>query len=115
MKKLHTDRDEDRDTDDDVDSESAALTGRLDDYGCAVGDDLGQALADLARVEAEADDGVGAEQLRVLHHAVHCVPARILQQLGVLLHLTAASALKLAPMPFAKPMLRTTTPNVLPQ
>src|SRR6185312_16522373 len=51
--------------------------------GGTVGHDLAHHLADLVGVEAHHDDGVGAHGLGVLHHAVHGVAARFLQQGGV--------------------------------
>src|SRR5690606_25364438 len=63
---------------------------RAHDDGRAVGAHLGERRRDLARVEAHADHGVRAAALRLLHHAVHDLLARLVDELRVLLHLAAA-------------------------
>ena len=49
-----------------------------------VGDDLGELLADLRGIEADGDDRIGAHKLGVLDHAIDRMPARVLEQPGVL-------------------------------
>src|SRR5271155_1556026 len=50
----------------------------------AVGDDLGQGVADFGGVEAHGDYPFAADQLRVLDHPVQRVSATVLDQSGVL-------------------------------
>src|SRR6266702_1017351 len=63
---------------------TAPTSAGADDDRGAVRHDLGQALPDLRRIEAHADDGVGAHDAGVLDHAVHSVAPAVFQQFGVL-------------------------------
>ena len=64
-----------------MDSRSNSLLG-LDLDRCSVTKDLSHALHDLGCVVAQADDGVGAQLLRVLQTKLERVLARFLTQLG---------------------------------
>src|ERR1035438_1818484 len=66
---------------------------RPDDHRGAVGDDLGQRLADLRGVEPHGDDGIGPLDPGVLDHPVEGLGAAVLDQLGVLLHLAAGEGI----------------------
>src|SRR6266511_4384996 len=63
------------------------------DHRRAVGDDLGEALADLRGVEPHPHDRVRSQQARVLDHAVHCMAAAVLEQFRVLADLAALERL----------------------
>src|SRR5512140_290422 len=62
---------------------------RHHDHGRAVRDDLGHRLGQLAAVEPHRDDGVATHERRVLHHPVDRLATGVLEQLGVLVDLTA--------------------------
>src|SRR2546430_2041621 len=78
---------------------AASARRRPDDDGGSVGHDLGEALADLRGVEPHPDDGVAAEQPRVLDHPVHRVPPAVLEQLRVLGDLAALQRFEARPDP----------------
>src|SRR5579864_8618114 len=73
------------------------LTPRADHHGGAVRGDLGQGLTDLRRVEAHPHDGVGTHDTGVLDQPVHGVASAVLEQLGVLAHLTTDQRLERRP------------------
>src|SRR5579862_4251545 len=67
-----------------------SISGRgLEHHGSSIGNDLTHRLADLGRVEAHHDDGVGMHEARVTDHPVHGVTPRLLEELGVLGDLAA--------------------------
>src|SRR6516164_2374546 len=66
----------------------------LQHHGGAIGDDLAHGLADLGGIEAHHDDGVSAHGGCVLHHAVHGMAPRLLQQSRVFMDLAADDGAK---------------------
>src|SRR5713226_9436975 len=61
----------------------------LEDDGRAVGDDLAHGLADLRRIEAHHDDGIGAHGGGVPHQTVDRLAPRFLEQAGIFVDLAA--------------------------
>jgi hypothetical protein len=70
-------------------SNCASAGQRLDHRGRTIGDDLAHRLSDLRGVEAHHQDRVGAHHRRILHQTVHCLAARVLEQMAVFVDLTA--------------------------
>src|SRR5471032_2505429 len=66
-----------------------SMSGLLEHDDRAVSDDLAHGLADFGRVETHHDDRVAAHLLRILHHAVERMAARLFQQCGVFQYLAA--------------------------